>query len=185
MANVYTVNGLSEETGIDRRTVKARLRDIPPTAKKGRFDAWRLSEVLPFLMQESRPLGVSGGDRLMEHFLDRVMNWREIEANHKTADARKWFPDAKVVDGLVVFTLEHIARMLQAESADVLVWTRAGLPFARKGNPTDGAGYLFYLPAVIDWTILVHRAVWIAERNGQRAPDGREYRDILRLRFLN
>lgn len=185
MANVYTVNGLSEETGIDRRTIKARLRGVPPTARKGRFDAWRLSDVLPVLMQESRCVGVSGGDNLLEHFLDRVKNWREIEANQKTVDATKWCPDAEVVDGLFVFPLERVAQMLETEPAEVLVWTRAGLPFARKGNPKDGTGYLFYLPAVIDWTVLMHRALWIAERNGHRAPDGREFRDILRLRFLN
>lgn len=185
MTNLYTVNGLSEETGIDRRTVKARLRNVPPTARKGRFNAWRLSDALPVLMQDSRYASSPGGDHLMESLLDRVTNWHEIEKSHQAAVARIWFPGAKIVDGLVVFNLEQIAQMLDAEPVEVLAWTRAGLPYLRKGDPTDGSGYLFFLATVIDWTTLVRRALWIAERNGHRAPDGREYRDILRLKFLN
>jgi hypothetical protein len=32
---LYSINGLSEQTGVDRRTIKKRLRDIPPRKMDG------------------------------------------------------------------------------------------------------------------------------------------------------
>ena len=42
----YSINALSTELGIDRRTLAKRLADVPPAKGSGRAKCWRLADVL-------------------------------------------------------------------------------------------------------------------------------------------
>ena len=50
---LWSLNALSIELHLDRRTVAARLRDVPPDGKVRGHDAWRLETALPVL--QGRP----------------------------------------------------------------------------------------------------------------------------------
>ena len=47
---LWTINGLAVELGIDRRTVTQQIKDVPPGGKKGPHDAWWLADVAPLLI---------------------------------------------------------------------------------------------------------------------------------------
>ena len=56
-ARLWSISALAVELDMDRRTVAAKLRHVPPAGKLGKHDAWRLTDVLPVLVgrQVSRP----------------------------------------------------------------------------------------------------------------------------------
>ncbi len=47
--NVWTLNGLAAETGLDRRTLAKRLVGVTPADEKGDVKLYRLADVLPAL----------------------------------------------------------------------------------------------------------------------------------------
>ena len=47
---LWSINALSTELDIDRRTVARRLRKVPPAGKLNGHDAWHLADVLPILI---------------------------------------------------------------------------------------------------------------------------------------
>ena len=49
-ARLWSISALSVELNMDRRTVAAKLRNVPPAGKLGKHDAWRLTDVLPVLI---------------------------------------------------------------------------------------------------------------------------------------
>ena len=79
------------------------------------------------------------------------------------------------------FTFDQIAQTFEVAASDVLVWIRLGLPYVEKGDPSDGADYWFHLSTVLDWLALMHRATALAEQSGQRAPNGRAYREAFHV----
>lgn len=46
-----TVTDLARLFGIDRKDVRARIGDIPPRAKRGNLDVWRVKDVAPRLVR--------------------------------------------------------------------------------------------------------------------------------------
>lgn len=58
MTQLYSVNALANEFGLDRRTVERRLREVPPaqtTEREGRSERrWYLKDVLPYLAADNK-----------------------------------------------------------------------------------------------------------------------------------
>lgn len=55
MKRLLTINGLSEETGVDRRTVAKRLKScgFKPAERRGEFDYYDYEEVFPYVMGDT------------------------------------------------------------------------------------------------------------------------------------
>jgi phage terminase Nu1 subunit (DNA packaging protein) len=61
-AQLWSVNGLSVEFKIDRRTVAKRIEEVPPAKKDARGSYWRLADVAPLLVQTERAGGNVAAD---------------------------------------------------------------------------------------------------------------------------
>jgi phage terminase Nu1 subunit (DNA packaging protein) len=53
----WTVNSLSEETGLDRRTIKKILADTAPVESDGKTDFYKLSDFIKALIEYHKPKG--------------------------------------------------------------------------------------------------------------------------------
>jgi phage terminase Nu1 subunit (DNA packaging protein) len=56
-AQLWSVNGLSVEFKLDRRTVAKRIESVPPAKSDGRTAMWRIADVAPLLVQSERSTG--------------------------------------------------------------------------------------------------------------------------------
>lgn len=61
-AQLWSVNGLSVEFKIDRRTVAKRIESVPPAKKDARGNYWRLADVAGLLVQSSERVPGSQAD---------------------------------------------------------------------------------------------------------------------------
>lgn len=61
-AQLWTVNALSVEFKIDRRTVAKRIESVPPAKKDAKSAYWRISDVAALLVQSERFSGSQAED---------------------------------------------------------------------------------------------------------------------------
>ena len=163
---VWSISALAIEFDMDRRTVSARLKNIPPCGERNGHAVWNLADVAPKLAKREQSARNGSGDNYLDSIFDRLTHWEEIEKN---------------ASRMPTFTFDQIAQTFEAAASDVLVWIRTGLPYVEKGDPSDGTEYLFHLSTVLDWLALLHRATVLAEQSGHRAPDGRAYREVFHV----
>ena len=162
----WSISALAIEFDMDRRTVAARLRHISPCGERNGHAVWNLADAAPALAKRERSANKGSGDNYLDMIFDRLTDWEEIEQN---------------ASDVPIFTFDQIAQTFGVAASDVLVWIRAGLPYVEKGDPSDGAEYLFHVSTVLDWLALLHRAISLAEQSGHRALDGRAYRDVFHI----
>jgi hypothetical protein len=103
---LWSLNALSIELGIDRRTLAAKLSDVPPNGKCGPHDAWRLTTVLAALGW-GRPARTKGS-RVQGNADYEV--WRAIWMKQRALDAQR---EAKVREGQLTETAPYEANIKQ------------------------------------------------------------------------
>lgn len=54
MTDLWSVNALAEALEIDRRTVKKRLRDVPPAGERGGHPVWKLADAVAAITQPAK-----------------------------------------------------------------------------------------------------------------------------------
>ena len=162
----WSISALATEFELDRRTVAARIKNILPCGERAGHAVWKLADVAPALTKRERSARNGSGDNYLDTIFDRLLDWEELAQN---------------ASDVPNFSFDEIAETFDTAAADVLVWIRAGLPCVEKGDPSDGAGYLFHLSTVLDWLALMHRAAALAEQSGHRALDGRAYREVFHV----
>lgn len=112
---VWSISALAIEFDMDRRTVAARLKNIPPSGQKNGHDVWNLADVAPALTKRERSARNGSGDAYLDSVFDRLTHWEEIEKN---------------ASGVPNFTFDEIAQTFEVGASDVLVWIRTGFLFA-------------------------------------------------------
>jgi hypothetical protein len=53
------------------------------------------------------------------------------------------------------FSLDQFAKLLGQDCETVLVWIRAGMPYASMGNWKTGEAFFIRMPHAVDWLVLV------------------------------
>lgn len=65
MTQDWTVNGLSEETGIDRRTIKKILQNTAPHDVDGKTEFYKLSDFVKAIREYDKPKGAASESELL------------------------------------------------------------------------------------------------------------------------
>lgn len=65
MTQDWTVNGLSEETGLDRRTLKKILQQTAPHDVDGKTEFYKLSDFIKALREYDKPKGAASESELL------------------------------------------------------------------------------------------------------------------------
>lgn len=75
-ATLWSINALSCELGMDRRTLASRLTDLPPAKVDGKFKLWRLRDVLQHLEVRGRSTKNTADleieEALRAHFIEQI-----------------------------------------------------------------------------------------------------------------
>ena len=74
---LWSLNGLASEVGLDRRTLAKRLKGTAPDGQLNGNPAWHLSTVLKVLQRSERPAASSATCRVEPELID------EIERTHE------------------------------------------------------------------------------------------------------
>jgi hypothetical protein len=147
IARLLTLNGLSVETGIDRRMVATRLHGTKPDGRISGRDAWYLRTFI-----DAGGLGerssASGGERhpLLESAIERLDSWREIYAEPA--------PE---------FPIDEVARLLGVEPEAILTWLRCGAPHVLEGDFQTGQGFTLRVAQIIDWFLALRFICHVAD----------------------
>lgn len=137
---IYSVNALSTLTGIDRRTLARALQGIEPDGRLRSGAGWSVGTAQDALANlpdarrtASRPTRARNHP-LLSIMIERLECWREIHAK-----------------GRKVMTLAEVANLMGVLEGDVLMWLRAGLPYAEAGDFATGQGFKLVPSWTIDW----------------------------------
>ena len=111
--STYSLNALSVELGIDRRTLAKRLADVPPAEVRGRSKRWRMQDVLKVADGSSPPATVGGDDHSPRQILEEMA-----------------FPMDLMIPWLCedVVTLKEYAKQAGLSHEEVVELTIYGLP---------------------------------------------------------
>ena len=142
---LWSLNALATELGRDRRTIAKALRDVPADGRLSGAKPWFLETTLKALERMERPTAAPiRADPLLEHFVWRVRDWRELCAT----DCRG-----------MPLSIGGAAHMTGFEAEQILTWLRAGMRFIEQGDWETGQGFVLNSGWLIDWAILLRRAV--------------------------
>jgi hypothetical protein len=138
IARLLTLNGLSVETGVDRRMVATRLRGTKPDGRISGRDAWYLRTFIDCGGLGERSNESCGESRhpLLETAIERLDSWREIYATPA--------PE---------FPIDEVARLLGVGPEVILTWLRCGAPHVLEGDFRTGKGFTLRVAAIIDWAV--------------------------------
>ena len=137
---LWSVNALAVELGRDRRTVAKVLDGVPPDGRLKGHAAWYLEAALSAL--NGNRATAPRGDGLVTIMLqDRVEAWGERDLSNGYG---------------VDMGIDEFAAALGRDRAAVLVWLKAGMPFATMGDWETGEGFVIKSHWAIDWQILTY-----------------------------
>jgi hypothetical protein len=131
---LWSISGLSVELNKDRRTLAKILNSVMPDGKERGHDAWHLETVLIALEASQEP--PSSTPAVLEHFLMRLKDWREIYNR----------PEHRM-------SIDEMAAVLGTDRDQILTWLRAGCPCVTRGDYETGDGFELNSAQVIDWSI--------------------------------
>ena len=143
----YSINGLSVELGLDRRTLAKRLASVPPAAMRGKSKRWRLRDVLRALDAHNESLDAPVGESSRRaqspaDFLAGLeMGLRPLEA------------------GVNTFGWTDMLKMFGVDGDELREWLRYGAPFLTRGDLRTGEGWEFSIPHVARWLALFGAAL--------------------------
>ena len=142
---LWSINGLSVELRMDRRTLAKKLEGVPPDGEIKGHAAWYLSTALDAIesrqASSTRPVNRARSS-VLQHFLDRMHDWRDLCQGPP-----------------ILFTIEDIAEMFDVSRETVLGWLRAGMPYREAGCFETGEGFKLVRSWVIDWTFALNMLV--------------------------
>lgn len=152
---LWSINGLSVELRMDRRTLAKKLEGVPPDGEIKGHAAWYLSTALDAIesrqASSTRPVNRARSS-VLQHFLDRMHDWRDL-----------------CQGAPIHFTVEDMAEMFDVSRETVLGWLRAGMPYREGGCFETGEGFKLVLSWVIDWTFALNMlARVLGDHQGRR-----------------
>ncbi len=115
---LWTINGLATELGMDRRTLAKLLDGVAANGTlKGGRPGWHLNTALDLIADKNRGPRSAPASRktaradaaILGNYIDRLENWRDLRSEPE-----------------VVLAIDELAEMLDVPRETVLVWLRAG-----------------------------------------------------------
>ncbi|WP_442583129.1 hypothetical protein ACSBOB_14715 [Mesorhizobium sp. ASY16-5R] len=133
---LFTLNGLAEKLGRDRRTVTAALRGVTPDGRAGRYDGWSLATAWRHLDKVSRNSERSE-TKHADLIFDRLDAWPEIYGDDDKDE--------------MLFDFDVAAPLMRLDSEQLLLCLRAGMPYAQRGHFGTGKGFTIRIAWAIEW----------------------------------
>ena len=128
-AQLWSVNGLSTEFKIDRRTVAKRIEGIPAAKEEGRTKYWLMADVAPALLVQERPSG--GMNEIEERKLAAEADIAEMKAGQMRAEL------------VPVSEIGHqVDQAVAAVRARALAWPSKYAPVLRPDEPAKARAIL-------------------------------------------
>jgi hypothetical protein len=130
---LWSINALATELDRDRRTVAKALANVPGDGRLSGRPAWYLDTALRALRVDGRD-STRDQDPLLSILILRLENWRDIHAQ----------PHFDL-------SIESFAKRIGMPERNIIVWLRAGLPYAVEGDWASGRGFVLRPSWVIEW----------------------------------
>jgi hypothetical protein len=140
---LWSINGLATELGMDRRTLAKMLDGVPADGTlKGGTPGWHLNTALDLIADKNsgakrRPVSrksARADAAILGNYIDRLENWQELRSEPE-----------------VVLAIDEVAKMFGVTCETVLVWLRAGMPCRERGCFETGDGFKLVPCWTFDW----------------------------------
>jgi hypothetical protein len=137
---LFCINSLAVEFGLDRRTVAKRIDGIPPANQDGVSKQWYLESVIGALTrnQQTPAERHAGGVPRDELISGRLQNWRDVHKKPKRE-----------------ISIDEFAELFDCDTETILQRLRAGMPYTVEGNWDTGEGFLLIASHAMDWCMMV------------------------------
>lgn len=161
---LWSINGLATELGMDRRTVARRLAGVPADGRLHGKAAWLMTTALAAINDKGKAHS-SRRHPMTEHFRSRIEDWEELRLGGE--DPIEW-------------DITQTCERFDIPREQMLDWLRAGMAYRKQGDWRTGEGFTLHPHQVLDWQIFMRAVSFAANDPGFLREIGMEKRPTLR-----